>query len=92
MSIRMRSLVGSILVCAGVLLLIAAAVAVKTSFLWTGLGAAGAGVALVVWAIRDAAREIRAAESKFDALLRAQLSERGKEAGPGEQKGEQKTP
>jgi protein-S-isoprenylcysteine O-methyltransferase Ste14 len=40
--------------------------------LWAGLGLALVGLILIVWALRDVAREIGGNQARFEALLRSE--------------------
>jgi hypothetical protein len=73
MSIRARSALGAVLVAGGLLGMIGAAIIGRRPVFWGSLAAAACGVGLIAWAVRDVARAIGDARTKYDALLRAEL-------------------
>ncbi len=83
MSIRRRSTVGAALLIGGVLAAILSFAGDARPVLWTGLAAAGAGILLLAWGLRDVAREIGAARDRYDAMLRAEAEEKREQKPPG---------
>lgn len=73
MSLRTRSAVGAVLFCGGFLAAIWGMVLNQKTVLGAALASVLAGVAVIGWAFRDAAREINSMHGKYDALLRAEL-------------------
>jgi hypothetical protein len=82
MSTRTRSWVGSILTLSGIVLLLAAAFTLRGWLLWAGILAAVPGIGLIIWAFRDAVRELGANQGRFEAMLRAQVPERREQKPP----------
>ena len=83
MSVRLRSAIGAVLLTGGLFLGVAAATFKNASCIWGGAASVVAGMGILGWAIRDVAREIGHARTKYDALLRAEYSEK-KEQKPGD--------
>jgi hypothetical protein len=73
MSIRARSALGAVLAAVGLLGMVGAAIFGRRPVFWGSLAAVAGGVGLIAWAVRDVARAIGDARTKYDALLRAQL-------------------
>ncbi len=77
MTTRMRSGIGSLLTVAGIGLMLAAAFTLRSGLLWGGLGAAVPGVVLILWALRDALRQLGENQARFEAALRSQVPPKG---------------
>lgn len=81
MSIRIRSAIGTVLLCAAGIVGVFAPF-VDPSFLWYAGAAAIAGLALIAWAFRSAVREVRSIRLKHESMLRAELENKGPDAPP----------
>lgn len=82
MTIWVRSALGTVLVAAGLLGIVAASILGRRPVLWGSLVAAASGAALISWAFRDAMRAIGDARTRCDAQLRAWVDSGKKDPPP----------